>query len=83
MKLLIVASIILILFLYVWNESTALKLVNEVNKLNATRTQMVDEKQQQIALVESYSTLPRVEQKALEMGMRHVTDADLVNRSEP
>ena len=80
MKLLVVFSIILILFLYIWSESQALKLVNEVNKLNAARNQMVDEKQQRVALLESFSTLPRIEQKALELGLRHVTEADILNR---
>jgi len=82
MKLLIAFSIILLLFLYVWSESQALKLVNEVNRLKNEYNCLVDERRQLMALVELYSTLPRIEQKAQELGMHHSSAAEILGRIE-
>ncbi len=82
MKLLIILSIILILFLYVWGESQALKLINEVNRLKIEYNRLLDQKRQSIALVELYSTLPRIEQKALELGMHPARDEEIIGLIE-
>ncbi len=79
MKLLIVISIILILFFYVWEESQAIKLMGEINKLKKERDRLLDEKKQLVAITEVYSTLPRIEQKAREIGLRHSTGADIID----